>query len=166
MEVEKDLPPKRELKLFVRLSEMQRYWYQNILSKNIGAQRRRRQQGAHAQHPDAAAQVLQPPYLFDGAEQPPFLNDERLIVNCGKFGLLDKLLPRLKVDGYRVLIFSQAVEAGGGAAGVGGWRRAAGGCSGRRWRVAGGGRRGGGWRVVGGGWRVAAHRVRAAPAGR
>eukprot|EP00966_Prymnesium_polylepis_P230924 5344160-Prymnesium_polylepis.1 len=30
-EVEKDLPPKRELKLFVGLSPMQRTWYQNLL---------------------------------------------------------------------------------------------------------------------------------------
>ena len=99
------------------------------------------------------------PYLFDGAEQPPFINDVRLIEkfapqkpncpllaafylllstyhtyyrlgtsvvtdvaavgtlsdyqrvpsvdSCGKFGLLDKLLPRLHSGGHRVLIFSQ-----------------------------------------------------------
>ena len=35
------------------------------------------------------------PYLFEGAEQPPFINDERLIQNSGKLSLLDKLLKRL-----------------------------------------------------------------------
>ena len=36
-EVEKNLPPKRELKLHVGLSEMQRFWYSSILGKNIDA---------------------------------------------------------------------------------------------------------------------------------
>ena len=47
------------------------------------------------------------PYLFEGAEQPPFTNDERLIENSGKMTLLDKLLLRLHKEGHRVLIFSQ-----------------------------------------------------------
>ena len=34
-DVEKDLPPKREIKLLIGLSEMQRRWYSNILEKNI-----------------------------------------------------------------------------------------------------------------------------------
>ena len=48
------------------------------------------------------------PYLFDGVEDrslPPL--GEHLINNCGKLKLLDKLLPRLKSRGSRVLIFSQ-----------------------------------------------------------
>ena len=47
------------------------------------------------------------PYLFEGAEQPPFTTDERLIQNSGKMVLLDKLLRRLQPKGHRVLIFSQ-----------------------------------------------------------
>ena len=47
------------------------------------------------------------PYLFEGAEQPPFINDDRLIHNSGKMVLLDKLLRRLKSKGNRVLLFSQ-----------------------------------------------------------
>jgi len=48
------------------------------------------------------------PYLFDGVEDrslPPL--GEHLINNSGKLRLLDKLLPRLKERGSRVLIFSQ-----------------------------------------------------------
>ena len=48
------------------------------------------------------------PYLFDGAEQPPFENDERLCTSAGKMQLLDKLLLKLRAGGHRVLIFSQA----------------------------------------------------------
>ena len=48
------------------------------------------------------------PYLFEGAEPgPPFITGEHLVDNSGKMVLLDKLLPRLKERGSRVLIFSQ-----------------------------------------------------------
>jgi SWI/SNF-related matrix-associated actin-dependent regulator of chromatin subfamily A member 5 len=48
------------------------------------------------------------PYLFDGAEPgPPYTTDEHLVYNCGKMVILDKLLPKLKQQGSRVLIFSQ-----------------------------------------------------------
>jgi SWI/SNF-related matrix-associated actin-dependent regulator of chromatin subfamily A member 5 len=48
------------------------------------------------------------PYLFNGAEPgPPYTNDEHLVYNSGKMVLLDKLLPRLRAQGSRVLIFSQ-----------------------------------------------------------
>jgi len=107
-DVEKDLPPKREIKLLIGMTEMQRTWYSNILSKNMevlyamGATKTRMhnilmQLRKCANHP----------YLFEGAEQPPFTNDERLIVNSGKMILLDKLLQRMHAQGHRVLIFSQ-----------------------------------------------------------
>lgn len=48
------------------------------------------------------------PYLFDGAEPgPPYTTEQHLVTNCGKLSLLDKLLPRLKQQDSRVLIFSQ-----------------------------------------------------------
>uniref|UniRef100_A0A671L9N2 SWI/SNF-related matrix-associated actin-dependent regulator of chromatin subfamily A member 5-like n=1 Tax=Sinocyclocheilus anshuiensis TaxID=1608454 RepID=A0A671L9N2_9TELE len=48
------------------------------------------------------------PYLFDGAEPgPPYTTDLHLVVNSGKMVVLDKLLPKLKEQGSRVLIFSQ-----------------------------------------------------------
>jgi len=108
-DVEKDLLPKKEVKLFVGMSEMQRTWYQNILSKNIDALNA----SAHANRMRMLNILMQlrkcvnHPYLFEGAEQPPFTNDERLVKNSSKLDLLDKLLPRLKQDGHRVLIFSQ-----------------------------------------------------------
>jgi len=79
-DVEKDLPPKREIKLLIGLSEMQRRWYSNILEKNIdvlnamGLNRTKMlnmlmQLRKCANHP----------YLFEGAETPPFTNDERLV---------------------------------------------------------------------------------------
>lgn len=38
---------------------------------------------------------------------PPYTTDEHIIYNCGKMVILDKLLPKLKAQGSRVLIFSQ-----------------------------------------------------------
>ena len=46
-DVEKDLPPKKEMKLLIGMTEMQRTWYASILTKNIdvlnamGAQQKR-----------------------------------------------------------------------------------------------------------------------------
>jgi len=106
-DVEKDLPPKKEVKLFVGMSEMQRQWYKNILSKNIDALNATANRVRMLNILMQLRKCVNHPYLFEGAEQPPFTNDERLVKNSGKLDLLDKLLPRLKKDGHRVLIFSQ-----------------------------------------------------------
>ena len=43
------------------------------------------------------------PYLFDGVEPgPPFTTDKHLVDNCGKMVVLDKLLPKLKEQGWFV----------------------------------------------------------------
>ena len=53
------------------------------------------------------------PFLLTGVEaevrgQQPSTSTVDLLVNAsGKFVLLDKLLPRLKADGHRILLFSQ-----------------------------------------------------------
>lgn len=63
------------------------------------------------------------PYLINGAEEqilnelkhlyPEKSEEERqvfgLISSSGKVVLIDKLLPKLRADGHRVLIFSQMV---------------------------------------------------------
>lgn len=45
--------------------------------------------------------------LFFTSLGPPYTTDEHLVYNCGKIVILDKLLPRLREQGSRVLIFSQ-----------------------------------------------------------
>lgn len=41
------------------------------------------------------------PYLFDGAEPgPPYTTDQHLVDNSGKMVLLDKLLKKLKEQGW------------------------------------------------------------------
>ncbi|CAG9859824.1 unnamed protein product [Phyllotreta striolata] len=109
-EVEKRLKPKKEMKVYVGLSKMQREWYTKVLMKDIdivngaGKVEKMRLQNILMQ----LRKCTNHPYLFDGAEPgPPYTTDEHLVYNCGKMVLLDKLLPKLREQDSRVLIFSQ-----------------------------------------------------------
>jgi len=89
---------------------MQREWYTKILMKDIdivngaGKTEKMRLQNILMQ----LRKCTNHPYLFDGAEPgPPYTTDEHMIENCGKLNILDKLLPKLKEQGSRVLIFTQ-----------------------------------------------------------
>ncbi|XP_075972859.1 nucleosome-remodeling ATPase imitation SWI isoform X1 [Anticarsia gemmatalis] len=109
-EVERKLKPKKEVKVYVGLSKMQRDWYTKVLMKDIdvvngaGKVEKMRLQNILMQ----LRKCCNHPYLFDGAEPgPPYTTDEHLVYNCGKLVILDKLLPKLREQGSRVLIFSQ-----------------------------------------------------------
>ncbi|GAM25015.1 hypothetical protein SAMD00019534_081900, partial [Acytostelium subglobosum LB1] len=111
-EVEKSLPPKKEMKLFVGLSSMQREWYKRLLSKDYEALHGMGVKGGSGRVKllNICMQLRKAcnhPYLFDGAEEPPYTSGEHLVTNSGKMILLDKLLAKLKARGSRVLIFSQ-----------------------------------------------------------
>uniref|UniRef100_A0A914H4M4 Uncharacterized protein n=1 Tax=Globodera rostochiensis TaxID=31243 RepID=A0A914H4M4_GLORO len=108
-DVEKSLLPKKELKVYIGMSKMQREWYTKILMKDLdilnasGKLEKARLMNI-LMHLRKCANH---PYLFDGAEPgPPYTTDKHLVENCGKMLLLDKLLARLKEQGSRVLIFS------------------------------------------------------------
>ena len=58
--------------------------------------------------PVLVEQVCNHPYLFDGAEPgPPYSDGPHLWENAGKMQVINKLLPKLKSKGSRVLIFCQ-----------------------------------------------------------
>ncbi|KAF4567505.1 hypothetical protein EYR40_006508 [Pleurotus pulmonarius] len=111
-DVEKNLLPKKEINIYVGLTEMQRKWYRSVLEKDIDAvngltgkkEGKTRLMNVVMQ----LRKVTCHPYLFDGAEPgPPYTTDEHLIENSGKMVILDKLLKSMKAKGSRVLIFSQ-----------------------------------------------------------
>lgn len=109
-DVEKSLLPKKEIKMYIGLSKMQREWYTKILMKDIdilnsaGKTDKMRLLNVLMQ----LRKCCNHPYLFDGAEPgPPYTTDLHLVVNSGKMAVLDKLLPKLNEQGSRVLIFSQ-----------------------------------------------------------
>ena len=135
-EVEISLLPKKEIKIFVPLSKMQRLWYQKILIKDIDTinstilnnnknkdtnnnnnennnnknNNNNNKGGNKIGLLNIAMQlrkVCNHPYLFEGAEPTPHTTDYHLIYNSGKLLLLDKLLFKLKNNGSRVLLFSQ-----------------------------------------------------------
>ncbi|ODV92155.1 hypothetical protein CANCADRAFT_748 [Tortispora caseinolytica NRRL Y-17796] len=111
-EVEKSLLPKKEVNLYIGMSEMQIKWYQRILEKDIdavnGAVGKRESKTRLLNIVMQLRKCCNHPYLFEGAEPgPPYTTDEHLIYNAGKMIILDKLLKRLKAQGSRVLIFSQ-----------------------------------------------------------
>lgn len=104
------LPPKKETKLYIGLSQMQQQWYTRILRKDahelnsLGGPDRVRLLNILMQ----LRKVCNHPYLFDGAEQgPPFSDGPHLWETSGKMMLLHKLLLKLKEKGSRVLIFCQ-----------------------------------------------------------
>ncbi|GAB0493027.1 hypothetical protein MMPV_004299 [Pyropia vietnamensis] len=108
-EVETSLPPKTETVLFTWLTPMQLDLYRNLLRKDVTAINGKG--GDRVRLLNLVMQlrkVCQHPYLFEGQEDrslDPY--GDHLITNCAKLKLLDKLLPRLRAGGHRVLIFSQ-----------------------------------------------------------
>ena len=104
------LPPKKETKLYIGLTPMQQEWYVHCLKKDItelnklGGPERNRLLNVLMQ----LRKVCNHPYLFDGAEPgPPYSDGPHLWENAGKMQVLNKLLPKLKSKGSRVLIFCQ-----------------------------------------------------------
>ncbi|QGI95264.1 hypothetical protein CEK26_008333 [Fusarium fujikuroi] len=111
-DVEKSLLPKKEVNVYLGMSEMQIKWYQKILEKDIdavnGAGGKRESKTRLLNIVMQLRKCCNHPYLFEGAEPgPPYTTDEHLIYNAGKMAVLDKLLKRLQKQGSRVLIFSQ-----------------------------------------------------------
>lgn len=111
-DVEKSLLPKKEVNVYLGMSEMQVKWYQKILEKDIdavnGAGGKRESKTRLLNIVMQLRKCCNHPYLFEGAEPgPPYTTDEHLVYNAGKMAVLDKLLKRLQGQGSRVLIFSQ-----------------------------------------------------------
>lgn len=116
-DVIKSLPTKSERILRVEMSAMQTHYYKNILTRNFAALARSASgQNTQISLLNIAVELKKAanhPYLFDGAEVVSQDKEQTLkgiVMNSGKFVLLDKLLARLKMDGHRVLIFSQMVR--------------------------------------------------------
>ncbi|GAA5925972.1 hypothetical protein JCM3775_005165 [Rhodotorula graminis] len=112
MDVEKSLLPKKEINVYVGMTELQRKWYKSILEKDIdavnGASSKKEGKTRLQNIVMQLRKCCNHPYLFDGAEPgPPFTTDEHLVEAAGKMLVLDKLLKSMKAKGSRVLIFSQ-----------------------------------------------------------
>ncbi|KAK1879089.1 Chromodomain-helicase-DNA-binding protein 9, partial [Dissostichus eleginoides] len=107
-DVEKNLAPKEETIIEVELTNMQKKYYRAILEKNF-----------------TFLKCCNHPYLITGAEEKiaeefreshggradmPDMALQAMVQAAGKLVLIDKLLPKLKAGGHRVLVFSQMVR--------------------------------------------------------
>jgi len=111
-DVEKSLLPKKEVNVYLGMSDMQVKWYKKILEKDIdavnGAGGKRESKTRLLNIVMQLRKCCNHPYLFEGAEPgPPYTTDEHLVYNSGKMLVLDRLLRRMQSQDSRVLIFSQ-----------------------------------------------------------
>uniref|UniRef100_A0A286XKJ3 Chromodomain helicase DNA binding protein 9 n=1 Tax=Cavia porcellus TaxID=10141 RepID=A0A286XKJ3_CAVPO len=125
-DVEKKLAPKEETIIEVELTNIQKKYYRAILEKNFSFLSK----GAGQTNvPNLVNTMMElrkccnHPYLIKGAEEKilgefrdtysPTASDfhlQAMIQSAGKLVLIDKLLPKMKAGGHKVLIFSQMVR--------------------------------------------------------
>ena len=107
-EVETKLPPKKELYIFLGMTNIQRDLYKRILTRNIDVLNGF---GEKSQLMNTIMQLRKTcnhPYLFENIEPgPPFIDGEHMIEASMKFKFLDKLIPRMIKKGSKILIFTQ-----------------------------------------------------------
>uniref|UniRef100_A0A4W5L9E6 Chromodomain helicase DNA binding protein 7 n=1 Tax=Hucho hucho TaxID=62062 RepID=A0A4W5L9E6_9TELE len=135
-DVEKNLAPKEETIIEVELTNIQKKYYRAILEKNFSFLSKGGPGGGGGAWGGGGAQVpnllntmmelrkcCNHPYLINGAEEKiledfrenhhaemPQFHLQAMIQAAGKLVLIDKLLPKLKSGGHRVLVFSQMVR--------------------------------------------------------
>lgn len=124
-DVEKSLAPKEETVVEVELTNIQKKYYRGILERNFSFLAKGT---TSANIPNLMNTMMElrkcciHPFLLNGAEdqiQLDYKTGEKedseayyhaLVNSSGKMVLIDKLLPKLKASGHRVLIFSQMVK--------------------------------------------------------
>uniref|UniRef100_A0A667YPA3 Chromodomain helicase DNA binding protein 7 n=1 Tax=Myripristis murdjan TaxID=586833 RepID=A0A667YPA3_9TELE len=133
-DVEKNLAPKEETIIEVELTNIQKKYYRAILEKNFSFLSKGGAGGSGgggANVPNLLNTMMElrkccnHPYLINGAEEKiveefrdshgggadmPDFALQAMIQAAGKLVLIDKLLPKLKAGGHRVLVFSQMVR--------------------------------------------------------
>ena len=113
-DVEKDLPDKVETIVKCPMSALQLRLYEQIRHRkaNFGAEGGARKKILN----NLVMQfrkICNHPYVFDEVEDsinPARMTDRNLFRAAGKFELLDRILPKLKATGHRVLIFFQMTQ--------------------------------------------------------
>ncbi|CAI2338686.1 unnamed protein product [Caenorhabditis sp. 36 PRJEB53466] len=110
-DVEKSLMPKKEYKMYMGLTELQKKWYSKVLNKEIEIMNREGVRNAKkiSHVLMALREVTNHPYMLPAAEPvgPPFVTDETIVSSSGKMMVLDKMLEKFQAEGSRCLIFSQ-----------------------------------------------------------
>jgi chromodomain-helicase-DNA-binding protein 7 len=121
-DVEKSVPPKEETLIEVELTVLQKQYYKALYEKNVAFLHKNKKKALDGPSLNNLAMQLRKCcnhlFLLNGVEQEIRSKQEVdhydrqkladfMMQGSGKFVLLDKLLPRLKEGGHRILIFSQ-----------------------------------------------------------
>ena len=117
-DAEKSVPPKEETVIEGELTVAQKQYYRALYEKNVKFLHKDKKKALDGPSLNNLAMQLRKCcnhlFLLNGieetfrAEQTTKVSEGELLVKAsGKLVLLDKLLPRLKQDGHRILIFSQ-----------------------------------------------------------
>ncbi|KAG7370276.1 DNA/RNA helicase, superfamily II, SNF2 family protein [Nitzschia inconspicua] len=117
-DVEKSVPPKEETLIEVELTIAQKKYYRALYEKNVQFLHKNKKKALDGPSLNNLAMQLRKCcnhlFLLNGVEQDlrekeqePFEEGDFVAKASGKLVLLDKLLPRLKENGHRVLLFSQ-----------------------------------------------------------
>jgi superfamily II DNA/RNA helicase len=119
-DVEKSVPPKEETLVEVELTILQKQYYRALYEKNVKFLHKNKKKALDGPSLNNLAMQLRKCcnhlFLLNGVEeeirqqQPKgsiMAEVDFLSKGSGKFVLLDKLLPRLKESGHRILLFSQ-----------------------------------------------------------
>ncbi|EFC46901.1 predicted protein [Naegleria gruberi] len=104
-----DLPPKEEHIIYTRLTTLQKKFYKGFLMADRNAIGKKNSRGL-SNVLMSLRKCCDHPYMFEGAEEEPFVEGEHIVNNSGKMIILDKLLKKLKQEGHKVLIFSQMTQ--------------------------------------------------------
>lgn len=103
-EVEKTLPPKKEIHIKVGLTECQKNIYKKLLTSSLISDSKTIYKNIIMQ----LRKATNHPYLFEGIEEEGNPDEgELLINNSSKMRILDKLCIKLLAGGSQILIFSQ-----------------------------------------------------------
>jgi SNF2 family DNA or RNA helicase len=115
-DVETSVPPKEETIIEVELTMSQKTYYKALLEKNIRFLHKNKSKALDGPSLSNLAMQLRKccnsVLLLNGIEEElakdhDMVDGDFLVQSSGKLVLLDKLLPRLREQGHRVLIFSQ-----------------------------------------------------------
>lgn len=121
-DVAEALPPKEETIVEVNLTPLQRQFYQAIFERNTSVLFKEKAPGPslmnvmmelrkccnHAYLNRGVEERIME--MFPEEQRTPEVVHQQLVQCSGKMVLLDKLLPRLREEGHKVLIFSQMVK--------------------------------------------------------
>ncbi|VDO25963.1 unnamed protein product [Onchocerca flexuosa] len=123
-DVEKTLQPKEETIIEIQLSNTQKKYYRAILERNFSHLCKGTSVPSLMNAMMELRKCCNHPFLINGAEEqilaevkashPEWSEDDiyqhALVQSSGKLVLIAKLLPKLRTDGHKVLIFSQMVR--------------------------------------------------------